>query len=82
LPEIYDVDNPEIPVITTYRPVEVLTQIGESLLGTEEEKIWISREGGGRERGREIMIPWQKKVSAVLSAPVYKLKRKSHRELN
>lgn len=69
--EIYDIDNPEIPVITTYRPVEALTQIGESLLGTEEEKIWISREGGGR----EIMIPWQKKVSAVLSAPVYKLKR-------
>ena len=69
--EIYDVDNPEKPVLTTYSPIEDLTQIGESLLGTEEEKIWISREG----KDREVMIPWRKKISAVLSAPVYKLKR-------
>ena len=69
--EIYDVDNPEESLISTSSPIEVLTQSGESLLGIEEEKIWISREG----TGREIMIPWQKKISAVLSAPVYNLKR-------
>jgi len=69
--EIYDVDNPEIPLLSTSSPIQALTQSGDFLLGAEEEKIWVSREG----RKKEIMIPWQKKVTAVLSAPVYKLKR-------
>ncbi|MBE0477948.1 AAA family ATPase [Candidatus Aerophobetes bacterium] len=69
--EIYDVDNPEVPVLTTSSPIEVLTQSGESLLGTEAEKIWISREG----KGKEVMIPWENKISCVVSAPVYKLKK-------
>jgi len=69
--EIYDIDNPEVPLLSTSSPVQALTQSGDVLLGAEEAKIWVSREG----RKREIMIPWQKKVTAVLSAPVYKLKR-------
>jgi len=69
--EVYDIDNPDIPLISTSSPVQALTQSGDVLLGAEEEKIWISREG----KGKEVMIPWQKKVTAVLSAPVYKLKR-------
>lgn len=69
--EIYDVEDPEVPLLSTSSPVQALTQSGDFLLGAEEEKIWISREG----KKREIMIPWQKKVTAVLSAPVYRLKR-------
>jgi len=69
--EIYDVENPEVPILRTSSPIEALTQSGESLLGTEAEKIWISREG----RDKQIMIPWQNKISAILSAPVYKLKK-------
>lgn len=69
--EIYDVDNPDVPLISTSSPVQALTQSGDLLLGVEEEKIWVSREG----KEREVMIPWQKRVTAVLSAPVYKLKR-------
>ncbi len=69
--EIYDVDNPEEPLFRTSSPIESLTQSGDSLLGAEEAKIWISREG----KEREIMIPSQKKITAIVSAPVYKLKR-------
>ena len=69
--EIYDVDNPQKPVLTTSSPIEDLTQVGESLLGTEEEKIWILKRG----KEKEVMIPWRKKISAILPAPIYKLKR-------
>lgn len=69
--EIYDVENPDVPLLSTSSPVQALAQSGDFLLGAEEEKIWVSREG----KEREIMIPWQKRVTAVLSAPVYKLKR-------
>ena len=68
--EIYDVGDPDVPLVHTSHPVQTLTESGDFLVGAEEKGIWITR---GKDR--KIMIPVQKKVTAVTGVPVYKLKK-------
>jgi len=68
--EIYQVENPQEPLMTTDRPLDTLAQSGDSLVGAEERKIWIKKKG----RDQQTTIFLEKKVTALASVPVYKLK--------
>ncbi|MFQ5836071.1 MAG: ATP-binding protein, partial [bacterium] len=68
--EIYQVENPQEPLMTSDRPLEALTQSGDSLVGAEERKIWIKK----KDRDQQTTIFLEKKVTALASVPVYKLK--------
>jgi MoxR-like ATPase len=68
--EIYSVENPQEPLMNTDRPLQALAQSGDSLVGAEERKIWIKKKG----RNHQTIIFLEKKVTAMASVPVYKLK--------
>ncbi|GAH54965.1 unnamed protein product, partial [marine sediment metagenome] len=68
--EIYQVENPQEPLMTSNRPLQALAQSGDSLVGAEERKIWIKKKG----RDQQTTIFLEKKVTALASVPVYKLK--------
>ncbi len=68
--EIYDVENPDVPLVCTSHPVQALTESGDFLVGTEEKGIWITK---GEDK--EIMIPLKKRVTAIAGVPVYRLKK-------
>ncbi len=68
--QIYSVENPQEPLMTSDRPLEILSQSGDSLVGAEERKIWIKKKAG---KGQNTLF-LEKKVTAMASVPVYKLK--------
>ncbi|GAI40907.1 unnamed protein product, partial [marine sediment metagenome] len=68
--EIYQVENPQEPLITSDRSLQALAQSGDSLVGAEERKIWIKKKG----RDQQTTIFLEKKVTALASVPVYQLK--------
>ncbi|MFQ6066377.1 MAG: AAA family ATPase [bacterium] len=68
--EIYQVENPQEPLMTSNRPLETLAQSGDSLVGAEERKIWIKKKG----TDHQTTIFLEKKVTALTSIPVYKLR--------
>lgn len=68
--EIYQVENPEEPWMICDRPLEALAQSGDSLVAAEERKIWIKKKG----RENQTTIFLEKRITAMASVPVYKLK--------